>query len=170
MRIFLTGRPGCGKSTIVQKVIKELNRKKVKIAGILTPEIRKNSREGFEIVDIASGHKRVMAAVGIKSKYKVSKYGVDVSAIDEVLDKFERSLKTSDIIIIDEIGKMEYCSEKFKRLLQKILKSRKPLLATVGKQFAPRFKNWGDVTIVTNENREVLPEKILEKINDIRSR
>lgn len=163
-RIFLTGAPGCGKSTVIAKVLKELKRKKLKTAGILTPEIRKDSRKGFEIVDIASGHREVMAAVDIKSKFKVSKYGVDVPAIDRVLEKFEESFKAADIIVLDEIGKMEYCSEKFKQLLQKILKSKKPLLATLGRHLVPEFKKHGEIIIVTRQNREALSAELLEAL------
>lgn len=163
-RIFLTGAPGCGKSTVVEKVLKELKRKRLKIAGILTPEIRKDAREGFEIIDITSGHREIMAAVGIKSKFKVSKYGVDVPAIERVLEKFEASFKAADIIVLDEIGKMEYCSEKFKKVLQEILKSKKPLLATVGRHLVPEFKKYGEIITVTKGNREALPAQLLKAL------
>jgi nucleoside-triphosphatase THEP1 len=40
MNIFITGNPGCGKSTLIQKVLEELSDNKV--SDIVTPEIRVN--------------------------------------------------------------------------------------------------------------------------------
>lgn len=163
MKIFLTGRPGSGKSTVIQKILEELKKRKVKVAGILTPEIRADSRKGFEIIDIASGKKGILAAIGIKGP-KVSKYGVNISDIDKIVDKFLESFDDADICLIDEISKMEYFSEKFKAMIQKILAGKKPLIATLHRAFVKDFQEYGEVIWVDKNNREKLPEEILKKI------
>jgi len=165
MRIFLTGRPGCGKSTLIQRIIDELQKRKIKIAGILTPEIRTSSgRQGFKIIDIASGEKGILAAVYIKSNYKVSKYGINISDIDRIVEQFEKSLAGADIIIIDEVGKMEFYSKKFKATIDKILALDKPLLASLHRALINDFKNYGEIIFVDKSNKEQLVGEVLEKL------
>ena len=49
LKIFITGVPGVGKTTVVQKVIAILKEKELKVGGISCPEIRVNNiRVGFE--------------------------------------------------------------------------------------------------------------------------
>jgi nucleoside-triphosphatase len=144
MNIFISGKPGCGKSKLIQELIKELQ-KKYRIAGIITPELRekhKKTREGFLIIDIASRKKAVMASVELKPAV-VSKYGVDVKALDSIAAETEKSLDSADVIIIDEIGKMELCSERFRQLLDKALGSGKLLLATVHHSYAEEYRKKG---------------------------
>lgn len=167
VRIFLTGAPGCGKSTVVQNVLARLRVRGVRVAGVLTPETRRAGaagREGFEIIDIASGTKGVMASVGVSSPYRVSKYGVDVAAIDKIVAASESSISEADAVIIDEIGKMEFFSEKFRMMLEKVLASKKPLLATLHRAMVKDFERRGEVIQVTAENREKLPAEILERL------
>ena len=55
MKIFLTGRPGSGKSTVLMKVMERLEAKGLKIGGITTPEVRaKGRRVAFRVVALSS--------------------------------------------------------------------------------------------------------------------
>ena len=128
--ILITGRPGSGKSTLIQILIDHF--KDRKISGIVTPEIRKqNKRYGFKIIDIATGEEAIMASVDINSNKRVSKYQVDVDAIDRILNKLEDGLNEADIIFMDEIGKMELYSQRFKNTVKEILNSNKTVIATI---------------------------------------
>ncbi|MEM5798681.1 MAG: nucleoside-triphosphatase, partial [Candidatus Aenigmatarchaeota archaeon] len=128
MNILITGRPGCGKSRLLQEIVKELN---LKVGGIVTPEIRKRGeRIGFEIVDIATGKRQLMAGIGIKGP-KVSKYGVNISAIEFGIKAIERAIKEAELIVIDEIGKMELCHPDFDAAVRKAFLCGKPVLACV---------------------------------------
>jgi nucleoside-triphosphatase len=138
--ILITGKPGSGKSTLIQKLTDHFNNKK--IAGIATPEIRrKNKRYGFKIIDIFSGHEEIMASVDIKSNHRVSKYQVAVEAVDKILEKLHSNLNEAEIIMIDEIGKMELYSKKFKDMIKTILDSEKPVIATIQLSKNPFIKN-----------------------------
>ena len=109
---MITGLPGSGKTTLVQIILEELDRElNLRGGGFYTKEIRnKDSRIGFSLV-VIDGAEKLLAHVGIRSIYKVGRYGVDI----EVLNIFgaaaiKEAIDQKDIVVIDEIGKMELYS------------------------------------------------------------
>src|SRR5689334_22492393 len=102
--ILITGHPGCGKSTLIARLIEDIGDDQ--IAGLSTPEIRRrNVRVGFKIIDLATGEEEILASTSGKGP-TVGKYHVDVEAIDRIVEKTEASLPSANFIFIDEIGKM----------------------------------------------------------------
>lgn len=135
--ILITGPPGCGKSTLLERLIAG-----EKIGGISTPEIRKGGyRTGFEIVDLKGGRRGVLASVDIEEGPAVGKYRVNLKDLDEIGSKaLDEAVgdKEVEIIVIDEIGKMECFSERFKRAVVTALGSGKKVLAAISlKDFDP---------------------------------
>lgn len=164
MKILLTGKPGSGKSRLVLSIIEELRSIK-KIAGIITPEIRKNNeRYGFKIIDLASNEERILASVDEKGPM-VGKYHVNVGNIDYIVDRFEEGMDKADILIIDEIGKMEFFSEKFRELVKGIFKSDKPLIAVIHRSLVDRYRNRGELILVekSNELKKEISKRLLKK-------
>lgn len=129
--LLLVGRPGSGKTTLVKKVVGEVARKGLKLSGFFTEEIREGGeRKGF-LVENLNGERAVFAHVDFRSKPRVSRYGVDISIFERVaLHSLEREFPRSDLVVIDEIGKMELLSPKFLVLLAQILAFGKMVLAT----------------------------------------
>lgn len=153
--ILITGPPGCGKSTLVARIIKSLQTKGVKVGGITTPDFRTESgrREGFLIQDITTGEKATMAAVGFPSKIQVGRYGVDVAAVRTIgVNAIERATTTADVVVIDEIGKMELAVPEFQRCVTSAFDSTKPVLGTIGlyltSPFVTTVKQRTDVKIL----------------------
>jgi nucleoside-triphosphatase len=152
MNILVTGKPGVGKTTLIAKVIEGQT-----VSGFFTKEIRKNkNRVGFSI-ETVDGKKGVLAHVNIESPFRVSKYRVNLKDIDEICVP---SLNTKGIIVIDEIGKMELFSRKFREKVVEILDTRR-VIATIMEQphpFTDRIKQRNDVRLftVTQENRNHL--------------
>ena len=103
----MTGQPGTGKTALIKEA---LARTKVKGGGFYTEEIRTGgTRQGFRIVAL-DGQEAILAHVSISSPYQVSKYRVDTDALDRVgVAALRQALKESDLVVIDEIGKMELC-------------------------------------------------------------
>ncbi len=166
-KILLTGRPGVGKTTVVMKVIQGF---RGRAGGFYTEEIRKeNVREGFRIKTL-DGRNGILAHVNRPGPFRVGKYGVDVHAFDEIaLPSLERALAREELIIIDEIGKMELFSRRFRSLLQQILASDERILGVIHLRtdpFTQRIQQWPGVEIVTvsDTNRNFLPSMILEKL------
>lgn len=157
MKIVLTGRPGSGKSTLIRKLVEEFKGRK--IAGILTPQIlERNQRVGFEIVDLGSGKKEVMASVRYKGSPRVSKYGVSVERIDAIVDRFLEHLPEAELVFIDEIGRMESFSRKFMDAVETVFDSEKSVVAVVGPTFLEKFKNRARVFMLDGNSDEVFLE------------
>ena len=111
--LLLTGRPGVGKTTVVQAVARLFPGE---VGGFLTGEIRERGmRKGFSITSV-EGANVVMAHVDFRSSVRVGKYGVDVPAFERIaLPALRDAVQRKRIIVIDEIGKMELASRKFCR-------------------------------------------------------
>jgi nucleoside-triphosphatase len=171
--ILITGQPGIGKTTFIKKLAEEL--KDLRPSGFYTTEIREAGiRKGFELISF-DGNKGILSHVDIKSPYRVSKYGVDVEGFENFLDSMELVDLTTPIVVIDEIGKMECLSEKFRLLVKDILDSDKLLVATIalkGSGMIADVKKRDDVKLfqMNMENREYLVLEILKDIKDIGKR
>jgi len=163
MNIFITGNPGCGKSTLIQKFLEEISDKKV--SGIITPEIRVNgARQGFKIIDLASGNEEILASVNIERGPGVSRYRVNVEGIEKIMDKFLESYKDSEYVVIDEIGMMEYFSKKFRDTIEMVLNSNKTVISTLSKRFVKEFKNKGQIYHLTRDNFDEIYLKVLSQV------
>ena len=126
---LLTGRPGCGKTTLIRRLVEGLG---VSAGGFYTEEIRRGSRrEGFALVTL-DGRTATMASVHSPSRHRVSRYGVDLEAIDGVgVPAIERATAEAALVVIDEIGKMELFSNRFRQAVLSALESGKPILGSI---------------------------------------
>lgn len=147
---LLTGEPGIGKTTIIMNVLGDIP---VKAGGFVTREIRSGkTRKGFQLVTL-DGHQAVLAALNKKSTYKVANYGVDIEVMTQyAVPSLQKALESADLIVIDEIGKMESFSKEFRDMAIRCLDSPKPVLGSI-QTFASPFinliTNRDDVAIIT---------------------
>ena len=166
-KILLTGLPGCGKTTLIRRLIAQLPDPK---GGFYTQEIRQHGvRKGFELITL-DNQRGVLANVDIRSPYRISKYGVDIEALENIgVEAIKRALAVQGIVVIDEIGPMEILSPKFCQAVIQALKSETTVIATIVKRnipFADRVKVMPEVTLleVTPRNREEVFRRLLEKL------
>ena len=164
-KALITGKPGVGKTTLIQNIIKRMG--SVNMAGFYTSEIRcTGSRLGFELQGLNGGF-RTLAHVDIDSEYRIGKYGVDKDGFEEFLATLDLLNPDVELIVIDEIGKMELFSNCFRNLVRDTLNTDKQVLATIplkGNEFIREIKKRSDIHLfeVTRGNRDRLPEAIIE--------
>ena len=165
--LLLTGRPGVGKTTVIVELAKLLGER---AAGFYTEEIRqRGARQGFRLVGL-NGESGILAHVRYTGRRypRVGRYGVDVAALDRIgVRALERALNAGQILIIDEIGKMELYSEAFKTAVLKAVSGDVPVVATAlsaPHRWVDALKARPDVTLwqVTVENRDEMPTRVTE--------
>jgi nucleoside-triphosphatase THEP1 len=163
MNIFVTGNPRSGKSTLIQRLLGEISDKKV--SGFVTPEIKINDvRQGFKIIDLVSKEEEILASLNIKHGPSVSRYKVNVEGIDSIMDKFLENYESSEYVIIDEIGMMEFYSKKFRETVRMVLSSDKKVVATLSKKFLKEYKDKGQIYTLTRENFDDVFDKVWRQI------
>jgi len=165
-KILLTGRPGCGKTTLVKRVVKNLSQR---AAGFYTEEIRdRGIRAGFKIVTL-DGDEAVLAHVDFPAAAgpeRLGKYRLDLSALETVGVKSVRdAVRARQLVVIDEIGPMEIRSASFRDAVNEVLESDVALLATIFARslpFTDAIKSRPDVTLVEvrADNREKLVSEL----------
>jgi nucleoside-triphosphatase len=166
-KILITGRPGSGKTTLIKRVLEKLPRS---TGGFYTEEIREDvTRVGFKIVTL-DGKEAVLAHVDFTGPERISKYGLDLRALEEVgLKAINAALKARRLVVIDEIGPMEIRSAAFRDAVIEVLESDVPLLATIFARplpFIDKLKRRRDVTVIEQrpDNRAKLVSELLTKL------
>jgi nucleoside-triphosphatase len=162
---LLTGKPGTGKTTVIKQAIAG---SEIKVGGFYTEEIRSGgTRQGFRIVTL-DGQDAILAHVDNPSRYRVSKYGVDIGNLDNIgVSAIERAIAESDLIVIDEIGKMELFSPRFREAVLKAIDSGKKVLGTImlnPHPFADDVRRRPNVKVVelTRDNHDQVLKEILD--------
>ncbi len=167
--LLLTGTPGIGKTTMIRHVAEQLNDKR--LSGFYTREIRSGGyRKGFELICF-NGQARVFAHVDFPKHFRVSKYGVDVTVLDNIAENVLSTKQRVDLYLVDEIGRMECFSEKFVCAIRKLLNSDEKIVATValrGTGLIEEVKQRRDVTLwkFTHENRDEMCQKVLNWLSE----
>ena len=158
-----------GKTTIIKQAIDVIKRK---AGGFYTREIRQRGvRQGFEIVTL-DGASAILAHLNIDSPYRVGKYGIDIKNLDTVgVSALRRAMQECEIVVIDEIGKMELFSKAFREAVLEVLNSRKKVLGTImlpPHPWADQIKKDPRVTLlqVSRANRQQMLEEVTIWLED----
>jgi len=168
--LLLTGRPGIGKTTVIKAVVGHLGER---AGGFYTEEIRdQGRRKGFRLVAL-DGQAAVMAHVDLRGKGRpqVSRYGVDVGAIERLgVSALRRAMEEEQVLVVDEIGKMELFCKPFKDAVLQAVHGQYTMLATAmsrpnpwvdSLKAMPQMTTWE----VTTENRDGVAERVLQWID-----
>ena len=169
-RLLIEARPGAGKTTALSRLAERLGDGGVTLSGFLTREMREGRRRvGFEIETFA-GERGLLAHVDIAGPPRVRRYGVD-------LEEFERLAlpvleERASVVLIDELGKMELASERFREGVLDLFEGDVPIVATVHTfrhPFTDALKARPDVSMVrlTAANRDGLPEELAARLRNL---
>jgi nucleoside-triphosphatase len=136
------------------------------ITGFFTREItEKGRRIGFSITTL-DGKEGVLAHVNMKGRFTVGRYTVNLHDIDQIAVPSMLPSTPDDVVVIDEVGRMECFSPIFKQVLIKVLDSDHQVVGSIaqkGDEFIQEIKARDDVLLfrVSPENRDT-PELFAE--------
>jgi nucleoside-triphosphatase len=161
---FITGLPKAGKTTLLRRLIDGLRKKGMKVCGFITPEhTAHGTREGFYVQDLESGKITELASVKGGGP-TVGKYHVNVSSFESVAVPAMKGVDRCDVLIIDEIGRMELRSKEFTKLLEKAFDSSTPVVASIHEDYVPGYAGDGDVLLLTQGNREAVLMDLMDGV------
>ncbi len=166
-RIAVTGHPGIGKSTLVQKVASKVE---MRVGGILARDKHyKDRRIGFELLDLASGAVGMLADEAGDGP-QLGKYRVHLDELDRIGAQAVENALGSDLIIVDEIGPMELSSHRFISAVEKAISSPKSMLVVLHEwsnhRLARKIRGSFKVIAVTRENRDSLVDEIAKALKE----
>ncbi len=164
--IFLTGAPSSGKTTIIKKVIDGLQ---CPANGFYTEEEKQNGRRVGFLMHTLDGQSGYLAHQDISSEYRIRRYGVSIDNIEQIAVPAITPVG-DQMIILDEIGKMECFSELFQQAVVNALNAPNRIIGTItlgGSDFIRGIKDREDIEIleVTLDNRDTLAGLILKEID-----
>ncbi len=126
---LLTGRPGIGKTTVIRKTLLLIP---LKAGGFYTEEIRQNGiRKGFRLITLDQ-RSTIISHIEFPGPYRVGKYGINVQNLDSIgVTALQNAISTDELIVIDEIGKMELFSATFRSAVLSAGSGGKKVLGTI---------------------------------------
>ncbi len=181
-KIGITGLPNVGKTATLAAICRKLERDDFIVGGMITRAYRPDpagERVGFYVENWETGEKEVFSSKEFDTKFKTETddgmYYIDVDPLDRIGVAAIRDAMLDeevDIIIIDEVGKMEMHSEEFNKAVKEALDCPKPIIMTLHKKsrnpLLQDLRRRDDVRIleVTAVNKNLLPYKIEKLLKD----
>jgi nucleoside-triphosphatase len=168
--IFITGERGIGKSTLLNKVIKNVD---CSIGGFIQEKKFTDKTTCFNVISLYN----------LKDSYTIGIYHKEKDILYSDMNVFNiisknillKSLDNTELIILDELGFMEESSPLFKDIIIKILDSDTPVLGVLKEcdtNFIQQIKMRKDVEVIRidENNRNYMEDRILDILesNNIR--
>ena len=141
---IITGAIGEGKTTQVRKLVEQLKAGNVSVMGIYSPRIMVDGQTaGYDVVDVDSGLRVPFLRVDSKSESKkIGRYSINPAAIEAGLKSLSAALDSNpDVIVADEIGKMELGNEGWFEKIDGMLKGSSILVFAVRDSFVEEIVN-----------------------------
>jgi len=167
MLTLIEARPGAGKTTALQRLAELLRERDVTLAGFVTGEIREGGRRVRFSIETLRGEWGTLAHQKLPGPPRVGRYGVAIGELERIALPALRL--PAGVILIDELGKMELASSRFRDAVADLVEGDTPVVATVHAfhhSFTDALKRRPDAEVVrlTRENRDQLPRLLAEKL------
>ena len=168
--IFITGEKGIGKSSLLEKIVKNID---CSIGGFIQEKIFTEETTSFNVISLYDSKNSYI--IGFYDRKK-SVLHSDMSVFNDISrEVLLKSLCNRDLIILDELGFIEENAELFKDTIFKILNSDKPVLGVLKEcngNFIQKIKMREDVQVIriNENNRNFIEAEILQILqnNDVK--
>ncbi len=168
VKVAITGKPGAGKTAIVQRIA-EMIKDHFTIGGYITlPIIEDDELVGYRLRNFVTGLEEVAAHRDWDIKPKINELGIRLDAVDRIATAaLLQAIADHDLILIDEVGKLVSDSREYGVALKEALKCEKPMLITMHKRsrnpLLQTIRRRDDLRTleVTPINAAILPSKVV---------
>jgi nucleoside-triphosphatase len=139
-------------------------------SGFFTRELRERGvRHGFAI-ETLDGETAVLASTRLHAGPWVGRYRVDVEALDRVGVPAIAPRANIRLVVVDEIGKMEVMSPRFRDAVRDALDASTSVLATIaqtGGGFIAEVRRRPDVTLMLLRpaERDAMPARLVDLLD-----
>ena len=167
---FLTGKIKVGKTTVLNKVLKNSFFDNLTIKGYKTKPLVDNSAVKGYTFETLNGVKEIFAHVNLLSSEKFDRYRTNPQIFDDLgVKTLKNAIINGDIILMDEIGVIENKAQKFKKMVLKCLNSTKLTMGVFQQRtfwFTDLILKRQDTLIfeITENNRDTIHFEIIKKI------
>lgn len=167
-KLFLTGEPGVGKTTLIRLVVEKL-RASTPMTGFLTEEVREQDRRRGFAGRTLDGRSFLLADVGPVGPFRLGSYHVTLEGLEAIGLPALTPGPDTRLVVLDEVGKMESFSLPFRERVERLLASDIPVLASValhGVGFVKRVRHDPRITLIhmKRDSREGLVGELLRRL------
>jgi nucleoside-triphosphatase len=167
LRLLVAGRPGSGKTTAAARLVELVRAGGMSVSGFLTFELREGGRRVGFALETLDGRRGTLAHIEIRDGLRVGRYGVVLEDLE--LLAIPALSADADLVVADELGKMELASGPFREAVTVLFERPVPVVATVqthAHPFTDDLKSHPSVTVLqlTRANRDDLPTRIASSL------
>ncbi|MGC8842872.1 MAG: NTPase [bacterium] len=167
---MISGMPGVGKTSLLKAILSQIP---LSVGGFVSEEIREGGeRVGFSLKTL-DGKEGILAHKRIPTSLRFGNYYINLLDLEKLaVQSIEDAIANKDLIVIDEIGKMELLSPLFRQATLRALDCPKPVLATLHRgedPFLNSIRKRADTVVfwLTKQNREEVLRKVLSFLREI---
>ena len=136
---IITGTIGEGKTTQVEKIVKELQSRGIPLSGIYSPRIMEfGQTTGYDLVDIETGGREPFLRLAKTDNYeRIGKYSILPKGYNFGRAALKKSkLNNSQLVIIDEVGRLDLDNHGWAENITELVNSSQFLIFAVRDVFA----------------------------------
>lgn len=126
-KVFIvTGSIGQGKTTFIQKIIKNFQSKGITLGGIYSPRVMQGkSTVGYDIIDINTNEREAFLRQNYtKNNLKIGRFNINLQGLQKGIKAIKKSSNTNiQIVIIDEVGVLELENNGWAKNIEELIRN-----------------------------------------------